>query len=36
MKSSTRDTNLAIEHIYNGLIDVCRYLLSSGFNFVML
>ena len=36
MKSLTRDTSLAIKHICNDLIDVCRYLLNSRFNFVLL
>lgn len=36
MKSLTRETSLAIEHTCNGLIDVSRYLLSKGFNFIML
>lgn len=35
-KSFKRDTSLAIEHPYNCLIAVCRYLRSSEFNFVML
>ena len=32
----TCDTSVAIEHTCNGLIDLCKYLLNNGFNFVML
>lgn len=35
-KSFTRDTIMAIEHTRNGFIDVCRYLLDSRSNFVIL
>ena len=35
MKSLTRYISLAIEQIWNGLTFICRYLLSSEFNFVM-
>ena len=36
MKSLIPDTSLSIEHICNSLINVFRYLLSNGFNFVRL
>ena len=36
IKSFARDTSMTIEHTCNGLIDVCRHLLDSGFNFVIL
>lgn len=35
IKSFTRDTSLAIEQTSNCLVDAYRYLLSSGFKFVM-
>ena len=36
IKSLTTDTSIAIEHTCYGLVDICQFLLESGFNFVML
>ena len=36
IKSLTMDSSLSIEYIYNGLIDICRCLLSSEFNFIII
>ena len=36
IKSPTTDTSIAIEHTCYGLVDICQFLLESGFNFVML
>ena len=36
IKLFTRDTSLAIEHTCNGSVDLCKHLLTNGFDYVML